>query len=1512
MWGAIIIAFLFCRLSGAAQELLCEGGFEGSTSNGTFPSSGCWQPAWLGEAGGIVTTTSAKTGANGLWVYTGNSASDWWSGIYQEFPATVGTVYRGSAWISSPASEAWPAGSKAVVRICLIRQGGTDIYESTGVTSANSAFAQYQIVTPEAPADVLRVRFVCYVQKPETSGQAIANFDDCSLVATLPPVAITGQPQSQTANAGAAVTLTVTARGMAPLSYQWQKNGANIFGATSSSFTFAKVQTTDAGNYSVTATNSSGTATSNVAVLTVNSPPSITLQPASRSVNAGSSVTFSVSATGGSLLYQWKKNGVDISGATSSSFTIGATQNSNGGTFTVTVSNSAGSITSAVATLSIISNGFPSITNHPTSQGVVVGSSATFSVTATGTTPLSYQWRKGDTNLGGATNSSVTIPSVRTSDAGGYTVLINNGSGSVTSEVAVLSINVRPEILAAPVSPTRNVGEDVVFSVTATGVPAPSYQWRKNGSAIGSATNTSLTLRSIISADAGAYDVVVSNPAGSITSTAATLTIIAGAPLITAEPQDQIASPGAGITFTVQASSATPLSYQWKFNGADVPGETNATLQLPNVTASQAGTFRVVVGNSLGTQNSRDAILTVVVPRTARQSAALSIEHLRRVMDEFHDRIPVYDDIGSPGNRFHARGQIPDETALVTIYGSWTDSPRSGATCIRCSFTRDGDNHGGFYFLNGILLGPDAPPPLLRNAPAPYFGEAIVPGTNIAVTNRSGLNLQGATALTFWARGTMGNEVIEFFIGGVGRDAESGVKTQPFPDSTPRVPARGKTTQLTTSWQKFTIDLTGVDLSNIMGGFGWTANASNNPNGAVFFLDDIQFELLPDRLEARLNEPRFLRSFLTKPVQPDITNADIDDDLDVVFRNLAFIYDNAIALGAFLAEGSPDSVRRAKLIGDAMVDAANKDRFYKDGRLRTAYMAGDIALPPGWEPNGKKATVPVPGFYAEDDKTFYEVENQHIDTGNNTWAMLALISLYERAGEDKYLEAAQKIGRFILTLRDNAGKYQGFRGGIWDAEASPRPRAYASTEHNLDIFAAFTRTAQITGRAEWSEGADHARKFVESMWDPLLGLYRTGTNEDNPDTRNESSGQLPLDVQSWNVLARPNVPGLRPHLLSRVEVEHSAIDGGLTGFDFNEDRDGVWLEGTAQMAVAYKIAQQSASAEPLLASLRAAQQFPAPIGDGLGTVAASHDGVSSGFGFKWFRRLHVSATGWNVFAQLGVNPFYDIGRPCRLANLSVLTTLGGSGDNFTMGYVVGGDGTTGPKSLLFRAAGPALTGLGITGFLEDPKIELFAGATRTGENDNWAGFPALGSAMSAVGAFPFPDANSKDAAALVATTVGSNSATVSGTGRGTVLAEIYDTAPSGSFTNATLRLLNVSVLRNLGSGITVGFVVAGSGSKNFLIRAIGPTLSTLFGVGGAIIDPQLELYRGPTKIAENNDWAGTTSLADAFAQVGAFSLAATSRDAALVASLQPGNYTVRVTGVGNMTGIVLVEVYEAP
>ncbi len=257
------------------------------------------------------------------------------------------------------------------------------------------------------------------------------------------------------------------------------------------------------------------------------------------------------------------------------------------------------------------------------------------------------------------------------------------------------------------------------------------------------------------------------------------------------------------------------------------------------------------------------------------------------------------------------------------------------------------------------------------------------------------------------------------------------------------------------------------------------------------------------------------------------------------------------------------------------------------------------------------------------------------------------------------------------------------------------------------------------------------------------------------------------------------------------------------------------------------------------------------------------------------------------------------GGTARLTNLSVRAAMA-AGQTLIMGFAM----TGGSKPVLLRAVGPGLAPFGVSGTMSDPRLALFRDATQLDANDNWGGTGALATAMAGVGAFALPPASLD--AALLRGIDGSHTAQVTGTGGGVVLVEAYD-----SGTGFTPRLVNVSARNRAGTGddiLIAGFTVGGTGSLPLLVRAVGPRLQA-FGVTGFLVDPKLEIYDSAgAKVTENDNWAG--SLAATFSAVGAFELAAGSRDAALLTSLPPGSYTAQVSGVGGGTGEALVEIYE--
>ena len=258
---------------------------------------------------------------------------------------------------------------------------------------------------------------------------------------------ITTQPANLSVTAGQTASFSVAVDGSTPFSYQWRRNGSDIAGATASTYSFAAALSDNGTRYSVVVSNAGGSITSSEATLTVNPAPvapAITTAPASVAVTAGQPATFTVAASGTApLAYQWRRNGADIAGATTDSFTLPTTTVAdNGAQFSVRVTNIVGSVTSDPATLTVNPAPVPpAITTAPASISVSAGQPAAFSVVASGSAPLAYQWLRNGADIAGATSASYTLANATLADSGAqFSVRVSNVAGSATSPAATLTV----------------------------------------------------------------------------------------------------------------------------------------------------------------------------------------------------------------------------------------------------------------------------------------------------------------------------------------------------------------------------------------------------------------------------------------------------------------------------------------------------------------------------------------------------------------------------------------------------------------------------------------------------------------------------------------------------------------------------------------------------------------------------------------------------------------------------------------------------------------------------------------------------------------------------------------------------------------------------------------------------------------------------------------------------------------------------------------------------------------
>ncbi|MCX6546700.1 MAG: DNA/RNA non-specific endonuclease [Acidobacteria bacterium] len=399
-----------------------------------------------------------------------------------------------------------------------------------------------------------------------------------------------------------------------------------------------------AATYVVTGTNTGGSATAEVVISVGDPAPVISTQPAATGAAVGGSASFTVSAQGlTALSYQWRKDGTpltsggNIAGATSATLALSAITAGDAGSYSVVVSNTVGGVTftttSSAAALAVTTP--PTIATQPGSLTITQGQDATFTVAASATGTLSYQWRKGASNLtnggniSGATSASLTLTAAALADAGSYQVVVTNTQNAVASSVAssaaTLTVNPYPasNLLVAGFPNPTTPGVSHAFTVIARDITnATTIGYR--GTVHFTSTDPLAVLPAdyqFVATDAGVHSFSASfgtEGAQSITATDTVTASIAGVqtgitvtsqpPTILTQPQTQTVVPPDGVTFTVsaRANNGGSLSYAWKKNGTAIPGENGASTTVAATEfASNTDAYSVTVSEgSLSTDSA--------------------------------------------------------------------------------------------------------------------------------------------------------------------------------------------------------------------------------------------------------------------------------------------------------------------------------------------------------------------------------------------------------------------------------------------------------------------------------------------------------------------------------------------------------------------------------------------------------------------------------------------------------------------------------------------------------------------------------------------------------------------------------------------------------------------------------------------------------------------------------------------------------------------------------------------
>jgi hypothetical protein len=584
-------------------------------------------------------------------------------------------------------------------------------------------------------------------------------------------------------------------------------------------------------------------------------------------------------------------------------------------------------------------------------------------------------------------------------------------------------------------------------------------------------------------------------------------------------------------------------------------------------------------------------------------------EWLATQVDTHSRRLYVYADYSDSRNAFTQRGVMRDGNVAEPQMDEASSIHYSGITSVKVTAPLASGGWSGYYFGNGILPA--------GGAPQFNWGD-----------HDAGMDLRGAEKLVFYARAENGQTAsVNFFVGGNGAG-------KPHPD-TGRKETGYKT--LTQNWQRFEISLSGVNLSYISGGFGWVTNYDSNPGKSeiIFYMDEIYFEYSSPR-----PDPVFPASYAPVPLSQD----------GYFINSVAYSYDIAMTVLALSYAGKSE---QASKVADGLVFALYNDRKYSPSErgVRNGYATGNPESFPGWvSETGKKPFAKLTGFFDINSQQWWEdYYSDSYSTGNNAWVVIALVEVWKNSGKTEYLEAACTIANYIHSLKDNTNG--GFRGGWEGFDDAQQKAGYVSTEHCIDIYSAFTRLATIldtlknapsaAGSAQfYRDDAAHARTFVLRMYDPVQGLFYTGTNPDGAINKDV----YPLDVNTWGLMTFHNDPAFDAQkILSTIESRF-AVAGG---YDFNDDRDGkIWWEGTLQKTVVDKIMGNEDKYLAQLAFVNAAAEADGSItaasGDGLTTgiwlEGTNPDGTPKGNEWKYNKRVHTGATAWLALAQLGENP----------------------------------------------------------------------------------------------------------------------------------------------------------------------------------------------------------------------------------------------------------------------------------
>ncbi|MEN9636978.1 MAG: hypothetical protein RL077_5382 [Verrucomicrobiota bacterium] len=1337
------------------------------------------------------------------------------------------------------------------------------------------------------------------------------------------------------------------------------RTGSIAFGSTSANTTGGGIVVSGPGIQAITFSNPDAPAatfvfneigfmflntTSAPVTLTINSvtgltpinAPAVATPPAAMSVNPGQAGVVSVAATGTApLTYQWRKDGTNIAGATSASYNIASAATADGGSYSVVVTNAYGTVTSTAAAVTVTTANIPaSIANQPVSLTRNVGDNASFVVAAFGSSPVTYQWRKDGVAIAGATTNSLALTSVTVASAGTYTVVVTSGTGAtvttVTSTAAVLAVNTAPAITSQPVSVTTAVGQNVAFTVAATGSPTPIYQWSRNGVAIPGATSPTLAINNVAIANAGAYTVSLINDVGAVTSTAAVLAIPSTIAMTAVSPANGATNvnvdtplsitfdrpPSVGSTARIRIHRASDDTVVDTIDlGAALQQRTvgtNGTLynyfpvtlsgNMANIfphagILAYSQSYYVTIEQS-AILDSTGASFTGVTEKTAWRfttkaaASAASATALTVAADGTGDFTTVQGAIDSvpAGNTQRVvitvrKGTynelvyigatrpfitVRGEDRAQTIVGYQNNNNLNGTTATRAAFSIAAADS----VLENITI---------RN-PTPQGGsqaEAVFTGALRVMLNRVNLLSRQDTLLTNTGTAFITDSYIEGnvdFMWGTAaayyqrcelKALDSGTATAAF------------YTQIRNGATGFGAVYVDCKLTVADGVVGRTTyflgrvdpGAGNFPYSQCMYLNCAMGPHI-DPAGWRLDNAT------TSPTVQywEYKNTDLNGaSLDLTKRHVSSrqLSDSEATLWrnpAFVLGGWNPQVAASIETPPASQSAVAGS----NGRLS---VVANGAPPPALQ--WFKGGVPVAGATSDTlllgnvqpgDAGSYTVSATN---GGATVTSTAAVLTVARGtfagtyfGTFIYSEDKTVNGSFALYVRDN--------GTAVFLASTPPADAFISRSVIVDAAGRFRVTEE---RFVLDATIDASGKVTGSIGPPAAGVGGSGLT-------------------------------FSPSTLAGTRT---AATGPTQSFAGHFQTAANNLAATANLIVsadgrAYVLVQTVGSPSAGLGTVDSTGRVSVSFSFGPAFVASIAAGAATANGTITPTAGAPIATAGVVDSSAAAQRFREFSARSIVSQASATS----------VGFTIAGDT---PNSVLIRAIGPTLSdAFAIAGALPNPRLDIFRGSTLIATNTGWTtSTSATEAALAAsqVGAFPLRTAFA-DSALRLTLAPGPYTAVVSSASNatsGASLVEVYDVTNGA----AGQRFVNLSVSGLAGTGLNglvAGIVVTGTQPKRMLIRAAGPALAA-FGVRNPLARPILSLHRGTTLVTSNAVWSSNadatgSDIAAAATAVQAFPFASLSADSAILINLFPGLYTAIVSSPDSSTGTALIEVYELP